>query len=616
MILRLLTALALLTAAASAQTKTVNKTISNNGLTENLTVPSGKTLTIASGATITAATGSTITGFTASATWGGILGTLSAQTDLQSALDLKLASATAASTYQPLATPLTNFANLSNGSGVLTNNGSGTLSYTATSTGGNTLGLDAGKIAVYSDSGELKAASALRLTAGLSVMGIWFNDGGSVPGRLTFSPSGFGSRTWTLPNVSGTVITTGDTGTVTNDMLAGSIALSKLTITGTPDGTQFLRDDGSWQTVNLSAYLPLAGGTLTGALAITQGAANTGLLSSTGYSLTGSNATSALDIAGTLNTSGNPNVLQVAMTTTAAGSTTALARFLGTTTGNANVFAVLAPVANAQASAAIQIGAGSFCGEYTASSSLWFGFSSNKFTGRFAIDSIGVSVANNGYYAFGGDAFASSSCDLFIRRDAAARLQLGTDSATPISQQIKTADGSGSNIAASNLTLGGSLSTGTGAGGDVIEVTSMSGSSGTSANTTQTRRQTIGRFINLTEGTATNVASIALPSGKVTGGTATLTVWASDGTDHQALTSEIRFSAVNKAGTLTATTSQTDGTTAASAGTLTVTYDATASGANLLLRANATSSLTQTTLRCRLVITALNGDDVQTVTPQ
>jgi len=36
----------------------------------------------------------------------------------------------------------------------------------------------------------------------------------------------------------------------------------------------------------------------------------------------------------------------------------------------------------------------------------------------------------------------------------------------------------------------------------------------------------------------------------------------------------------------------------------------------LILRADATSSLTQTTLRCRLVITALNGDDVQTVTPQ
>jgi hypothetical protein len=40
-------------------------------------------------------------------------------------------------------------------------------------------------------------------------------------------------RTITLPDVSGTVITSGDTGTVTNTMLAGSIAYGKLSLTGT-----------------------------------------------------------------------------------------------------------------------------------------------------------------------------------------------------------------------------------------------------------------------------------------------------------------------------------------------------------------------------------------------
>jgi hypothetical protein len=145
----------------------------------------------------------------------------------------------------------------------------------------------------------------------------------------------------------------------------------------------------------------------------------------------------------------------------------------------------------------------------------------------------------------------------------------------------------------------------------------MTGSSGSTANTLQTRSHTIARFINLTEGTATNVASIALASGKVLGGSATITVWASDGTDYQALTSQVRFSAVNKAGTITASASQTNAALAtASAGTLTVTYDTSTNGNNVLLRANATSSLTETTLRCRLVITALNGDDIQTVTPQ
>ena len=61
-----------------------------------------------------------------------------------------------------------------------------------------------------------------------------------------------GNQTITLSgDVSGsgaTSITTSiGAGVVTNTMLAGSIAITKLSITGTPDGTKFLRDDGSWQ---------------------------------------------------------------------------------------------------------------------------------------------------------------------------------------------------------------------------------------------------------------------------------------------------------------------------------------------------------------------------------
>lgn len=49
---------------------------------------------------------------TGGGTWGSITGTLSNQTDLQSALDLKLSTATAASTYQPLDSDLTTIAGL------------------------------------------------------------------------------------------------------------------------------------------------------------------------------------------------------------------------------------------------------------------------------------------------------------------------------------------------------------------------------------------------------------------------------------------------------------------------------------------------------------------------
>ena len=244
---------------------------------------------------------------------------------------------------------------------------------------------------------------------------------------------------------------------------------------------------------------------------------------------------------------------------------------------------------------------------------------SSSFLSPVAAGNIGLSVASACGIGWTNDGSISATggFDTVLYRAGLGSIQLGANAAAPVAQTLKAHNGSGTNIDGAPLNLSGGLSTGTADDGDLIFNTTMTGaSSGSSVNTYQTRQHVQAKFVNLTEATATNVTSISLPSGKVTGGTATVTVWASDGTDHQTLTSQIRFGAVNKAGTLTTTCNQTDGTTAASAGTLTVTYDTAASGANLLIRANATSSLTQTVLRCRIVINGLNGDDVQTVTPQ
>ena len=69
----------------------------------------------------------------------------------------------------------------------------------------------------------------IRAAAGQDGLLLQGRAGGSAGYAVTLIPTTLSaSRTLTLPNVSGTVITTGDTGTVTSAMLVGSIADSKL----------------------------------------------------------------------------------------------------------------------------------------------------------------------------------------------------------------------------------------------------------------------------------------------------------------------------------------------------------------------------------------------------
>jgi hypothetical protein len=115
----------------------------------------------------------------------------------------------------------------------LTFSGVLTLTYNATSLivpGAANIATAAGDTAIveHLGSGNWRVIVYQRAAGGVSL-----TDGDK--GDIVVSGSG---ATWTIDN-----------GAVTNAKLAGSIALSKLAITGTPDGTKFIRDDGSYQSI-------------------------------------------------------------------------------------------------------------------------------------------------------------------------------------------------------------------------------------------------------------------------------------------------------------------------------------------------------------------------------
>ncbi len=109
----------------------------------------------------------------------------------------------------------------------------------------------------------------------------------------------------------------------------------------------------------------------------------------------------------------------------------------------------------------------------------------------------------------------------------------------------------------------------------------------------------------LTESSATSFVQIALTAAQMSGGTISYTVEASDGTDHQALSGNLRWAAVNKAATETCPTPIDIGTAllAASASTLTCSWTCDTSPTNAVnIQANCVSGLTQTTLRINYAV--------------
>ena len=117
-------------------------------------------------------------------------------------------------------------------------------------------------------------------------------------------------------------------------------------------------------------------------------------------------------------------------------------------------------------------------------------------------------------------------------------------------------------------------------------------------NNTTEKNLIQGANTTLTEATATTFITATVASGAVAGGSIVVTVEANDATEYQSRTLRFIWTASNKAGTTTITISTPEEVAAVSAGTLTATITATDGGSGVIsFKADATSSLTQTTLR-------------------
>ncbi|MBF8281269.1 MAG: hypothetical protein HW378_184 [Anaerolineales bacterium] len=204
-----------------------------------------------------------------------------------------------------------------------------------------------------------------------------------------------------------------------------------------------------------------------------------------------------------------------------------------------------------------------------------------------------------------------NASDTALSRESVGILQFGLDATTPVAVSFKVGDATGiDKAAAATATMYAPLATGGGTDGAFV-IRTGTGAQATSStlHSTTPRVWIDGDPVTLTETVATTVATITLAAAKYVGGDVVITVFATDGTDHQSTTTHLTFDAVNKAGVLTVgvPVTQTQ-STAPSTGTLTALVTATSSGANLLIQVNATSSLTQTTLQA-MVHPRLNSNN-------
>lgn len=181
---------------------------------------------------------------------------------------------------------------------------------------------------------------------------------------------------------------------------------------------------------------------------ITQGTANAGILASTGYSLTGSNATNMIDLAGTWNTTGKPTGIKLNITNTASAQ---YSRLLDIQVSGTSYIRAAINFGNPQ----LESTSGFVVGQRD-------GNIYGTFDGGISVNSNAVIGFTSAY-----NNAINNAQDAFFARKAAATIQLGADAAGVTNQMLTAASRITSDGVGANLTIAGGNGRG-GAGGSLI----------------------------------------------------------------------------------------------------------------------------------------------------
>lgn len=233
--------------------------------------------------------------------------------------------------------------------------------------------------------------------------------------------------------------------------------------------------------------------------------------------------------------------------------------------------------------------------------------------------SVGIVVGSTGVVGLSSGT-ATAAEDTFFRRRAAANPAWGAAAASPVAYtHTLAADaraGTDTNVRGGTARIAPGVGTGSGGSGDLIAQTAPKRSSGTTANALVDRVYLYSIAKDLTDGSATGLFEVALPSGSHVGITVEATVNVENASDYQTRRVSMNLSAHNKGGTVTSSTPTEYGASALlDSGTLTTAWTVTNGTGKITVNLNADSDLaTQTRLNVRYQV-RVDGDLGTLVTP-